>query len=80
MSRRQLTHAFDPLYTTQKSAGGCGLGLSIAREIIQRHQGFIKVSSREGGGTVVTVDLPITVHLRSFGYEFSKGDNPVFTR
>jgi two-component system, NtrC family, sensor kinase len=59
MSRRQMARVFDPLYTTRKLAGGCGLGLSIARDIVHRHQGNIKVSSQEGRGTVFTVDLPI---------------------
>jgi two-component system, NtrC family, sensor kinase len=58
MNRRQLTHAFDPLYTTRVASGGCGLGLSIARRIIQRHQGRMILASREGQGTLVTIDLP----------------------
>ncbi|MBN2577669.1 MAG: HAMP domain-containing histidine kinase [Pirellulales bacterium] len=61
MNRGQLAHVFDPLYTTHRSTGGCGLGLSIAREIIRRHEGGIEVFSRKGGGTLVRVDLPVPV-------------------
>jgi two-component system, NtrC family, sensor kinase len=70
MSRRQLEHAFDPLYTTRVASGGCGLGLSIARRIIQRHQGRITLSSREGKGTLVTIDLPAAVRREG---------NPIFS-
>jgi signal transduction histidine kinase len=59
MTRQQINRIFEPLYTTRKYAGGCGLGLSIARDIVQRHQGRIEVSSQRGRGTMVTVDLPI---------------------
>ena len=40
-------------------AGGLGLGLHIAREIVRRHGGTIAVDAREGGGTVFTVGLPV---------------------
>jgi signal transduction histidine kinase len=59
MTRQQMNRVFEPLYTTRKYAGGCGLGLSIARDIVQRHQGRIEVSSQRGRGTMVTVDLPV---------------------
>ena len=39
--------------------GGAGLGLSIAREIVDAHGGTIGLKSELGKGTVVTVRLPI---------------------
>jgi signal transduction histidine kinase len=59
MDGEQLAHAFDPLYTTRRGAGGSGLGLSIVKGIIQSHQGQMRIQSRPGNGTTVTVDLPL---------------------
>lgn len=49
---------FDPLFTTKPK--GIGLGLAISLNIIQRHEGFIDLKSKEGEGTSFTVKLPIT--------------------
>jgi signal transduction histidine kinase len=51
-----LDHIFEPFFTTK--AHGSGLGLSIARDIVQQHGGSITVSSTPGVGTLVTVRLP----------------------
>lgn len=48
---------FEPFYTTKKS--GTGLGLTIARKIIEDHQGSIEIKSEAGMGTVVVVSLPV---------------------
>ncbi len=49
---------FEPFYTTKAQGEGSGLGLSISREIVERHQGTLSVESRPGR-TVFTVALPI---------------------
>ncbi|HID11306.1 MAG TPA: histidine kinase, partial [Candidatus Latescibacteria bacterium] len=46
---------FEPFFSTW---GGAGLGLSLAREILQEHRGSIEVYSRSNGGTIVLVRLP----------------------
>ncbi len=53
-----LSKIFDPFYTTKELGKGSGLGLSIARGIIENHKGRIEVWSREKQGTVFTVYLP----------------------
>ena len=58
MNEEQLAHVFDPLYTTRRHLGGSGLGMSIAHDIVQEHEGHMEVQSREGKGTTVIIDLP----------------------
>jgi len=58
MSEEQLAHAFDPLFTTRRHLGGSGLGMSIAHDIVQEHEGRMEVQTREGKGTTVIIDLP----------------------
>jgi len=55
--RQNLSKLFTPFFTT-KSAG-TGLGLSISQAIMREHGGSISISSIEGRGTKVTVDLPV---------------------
>ncbi len=40
--------------------GGTGLGLSVARELTELHQGFIEVASAPEGGALFTIELPLT--------------------
>lgn len=51
---------FNPFFTTKEVGKGTGLGLSLVYEIIQRHQGAIKLKSKVGSGTTFTVFLPTT--------------------
>lgn len=52
----KLQLIFEPLYSTK--AKGIGLGLSIANEILNRHQGSLHVTSELGRGSNFTVFLP----------------------
>lgn len=53
---KHLSKIFEPLYTTK--AKGTGLGLSICRQIVEKHDGIIKVSSNVEKGTRVSVFIP----------------------
>jgi two-component system sensor kinase FixL len=48
---------FTPFVTTK--ARGTGLGLSTVKRLVEAHQGRIRVDSPPGGGTTVTIDLPL---------------------
>ena len=43
-----------------RSGGGAGLGLAIVREIVAAHHGSVAVDDRPGGGTRMTIQLPLT--------------------
>jgi signal transduction histidine kinase len=47
---------FEPYYTTK--ARGLGLGLAIARQIVEAHGGAIDVEAVQGGGSRFRVTLP----------------------
>jgi signal transduction histidine kinase len=53
----QMEKIFNYYYTTKEK--GVGLGLPIAHRIIEAHEGELKVESKVGAGTKVTVTLPL---------------------
>jgi two-component system sensor histidine kinase KdpD len=56
-----LTRVFDKFYRVQRpeSVSGTGLGLSISKGIIEAHHGNIYARARDGGGTILTMELPL---------------------
>jgi len=50
-------HAFEPFFTTKSR--GTGLGLPLAKRIVDAHGGEIVIDVPATGGTVVTVELPL---------------------
>jgi len=63
-----LTHVFDRFYKVDASRSGTrvpsgsGLGLSIVRAIVMRHEGEVQASNAPGGGAVFTFWLPSVAH------------------
>ncbi|MDC3955714.1 HAMP domain-containing sensor histidine kinase [Polyangium jinanense] len=61
----EIERIFEPFHravSTRKVAHGVGLGLSVARKIIEAHGGRVEVESRRGEGTTFRVHLPLLRH------------------
>ena len=63
IAEEDLNHVFDRFYRSDKartrSEGGVGLGLAIAKNIVDEHKGSIAVTSNALEGTSFTVNLPL---------------------
>jgi signal transduction histidine kinase len=61
IAQDQLPHVFDKFYQVgqQARSKGAGLGLAIAREIVEGHGGRIWVESAENVGTTFRISLPV---------------------
>jgi signal transduction histidine kinase len=55
-------HIFEPFYRLPghaEKAGGVGLGLSLVKQIAERHGGSVHCEAREGGGSCFVLSLPL---------------------
>jgi len=62
ISPEHLQNIFRPFFTTK--GNGTGLGLSLARRIVEEHRGRIEVASSSGKGTTFSVTLPLHQAVR----------------
>jgi signal transduction histidine kinase len=69
IGREDLPLIFERFYRASKDrsrkTGGAGLGLSIARWIVERHGGEIRANSDLGKGSTFTILLPADLHSRA---------------
>jgi signal transduction histidine kinase len=73
-----LPHVFKPFRRGRRAVEaqirGTGVGLSVVRQVIDAHQGDVRLASRPGEGTAVSIHLPIGVRPNS---QTSKSDSEV---
>ena len=58
-----LPHIFQPFFRSRRAVDaqirGTGIGLSVVRHVVEAHDGILRVDSKPGEGTTVTIELPI---------------------
>jgi signal transduction histidine kinase len=67
ISKQHLSKVFDPFFTTKGQGEGSGLGLTVARRLIRKFGGDVRLESLEGQGTTCIVTLPIVPSMPSEG-------------
>jgi signal transduction histidine kinase len=60
----KLAKIFNPFYTTKQT--GTGLGMGIAKKVVDSHRGKIEVDSRVGEGTVLSISIPLADAARAW--------------
>jgi two-component system phosphate regulon sensor histidine kinase PhoR len=77
IARAELSRIFEKFYRVDcrrtTEVGGCGIGLSLVRHIVQAHQGTVAVESEPGRGSTFTVRVPAAP---PGGKEEADGEHP----
>jgi PAS domain S-box-containing protein len=50
---------FLPFFTTKEKGKGTGLGMYIVKQVVDQHKGYIRLDSKVGIGTTITIGLPV---------------------
>jgi signal transduction histidine kinase len=58
IDRQNMDKLFNPFYTTK--SGGMGIGLSVSRSIVERHQGRLWTEPNDGPGATFSFSIPIS--------------------
>jgi signal transduction histidine kinase len=63
ISRRDLARVFSPFFRAERSrtrlGGGVGLGLTLAKQVVEAHGGTVRLESEPGAGTRARIALPL---------------------
>jgi two-component system sensor histidine kinase KdpD len=61
IAAKDIERVFDKFYRVRRAdgAGGTGLGLAICKGIVEAHGGRIMARNRTGGGTAISIRLPL---------------------
>jgi signal transduction histidine kinase len=77
--KSHLSKIFDPFFTTKGQGEGSGLGLTVARRIIKKFGGDIRLESVEGAGTSCIVTLPLVASNSSAKESpWTASESPIF--
>jgi signal transduction histidine kinase len=57
LDRQSVEKLFDAFYTTK--SGGMGIGLSVSRTIVERHQGRLWAEPNDGPGATFSFSIPL---------------------
>ncbi len=60
IDKKDIPHIFDRFFKGSNTAKGYGLGLSIAKKIVDTHHGYISIESELNKGSAFTICLPIS--------------------
>lgn len=58
MNQETLENCFDPMFST-KTAKAVGMGLTVAKQVVEMHNGTIDIDSIESQGTTINISLPV---------------------
>ena len=64
---------FEPFFTTKLAPKGIGLGLSIAKKIMEDHGGFVRIESEMGKGSTIGLYFPLGDAARGLQDSSRKG-------
>ncbi len=65
IAEEEIAKIFEPFFTTKPVGEGTGLGLAITRQVVEDHDGDIRVTSQLGSGTTICIDLPLRPSARA---------------
>ncbi len=69
-----MPHIFEPFYTTKEDQHRTGLGLAVARNIVEQHGGTLTVVSTREQGTEFTLSLPVEAPAAA-GHPYTESAN-----
>ncbi|WP_421902150.1 PocR ligand-binding domain-containing protein [Maridesulfovibrio sp.] len=59
IAEEHLKKITDPFFTTKRTSGGTGLGLSVSSTIVQEHGGSLEFFANPDGGTIAKFSIPV---------------------